>query len=156
MEIRFTKGRDKPGIFTCIRKDGSLSWCNVNYQQIEHNFIHYAVETILNIKDGFYGIIGRGLGLEDFDHEIKEGSLASSGIKKAEYMAYLLQKEIKDDRIYPDFNTVLSELLVSKGLEVIEPLTNIQLAAIRKTVKRLMVAWGQLEPNHSIILYYTE
>ena len=156
MEIRFTKGRDKPGIFTCTRKDGSLAWSSVNYYQIEHNFTHYAVETILAIKDGYYGLISAGLGVEDYDHHIKEGSKASLSVKNIERLCYLLDKEIKEDRTNAYFNQALADICRSHGDEPPEPIESIKLAAIRKTIKRLRETWGQLEPNHSIVLYYTE
>jgi hypothetical protein len=76
MLIQLTKGKDeKPGALTCVRDDGALTcvrddgsrtWQPSTPYFARHDLIHYAVETILNYTEAFWGLVAQGKDLDDF------------------------------------------------------------------------------------------
>ena len=67
MEISFTKRGDDQNIISCKRKDGSVTWMHSSRFFIMHDLIHYSVETVLNLKTAFYGMLAAGTDIKDFD-----------------------------------------------------------------------------------------
>jgi hypothetical protein len=63
MEIRFTKCDGKVDWMECVRRDGSTTRCPMPKQGIlPHDLIHYVVESSLELRHGFYGLIAAGVG----------------------------------------------------------------------------------------------
>lgn len=68
MLIRFMKRKiGDSHLLVCIREDGSAAW-QKSFQSffIEHDLMHYSVETILELKDAFFGMVEQGYDLDDF------------------------------------------------------------------------------------------
>jgi hypothetical protein len=67
MIIRFSKTRHGP-VLTCIRDAGSVT--GVKPRQglffVRHDLMHYAVETTLELREGFYGLVAGGRSIESF------------------------------------------------------------------------------------------
>src|ERR1041384_333645 len=68
--IRIKKKTDGSAALSCLREDGTVTW-----QRQEgalgrffpiHDLTHYAVETILGHRKGFYGLVADGWDLSDF------------------------------------------------------------------------------------------
>src|SRR5262245_59889878 len=68
--IRIKKKPDGSAALSCVRADGSVTW-----QRQEgtagrffplHDLTHYAVETVLGHRRGFYGLIAEGWDFGDF------------------------------------------------------------------------------------------
>jgi hypothetical protein len=68
--IRIKKKTDGSAALSCLRADGSVTW-----QRQEgalgrffpvHDLTHYAVETVLGHRKGFYGMVADGWDLSDF------------------------------------------------------------------------------------------
>jgi hypothetical protein len=68
--IRIKKKNDGDAALSCVRADGSVTW-----QRQEgdlgrffplHDLTHYAVETVLGHRRGFYGLVADGWDLNDF------------------------------------------------------------------------------------------
>ena len=67
MEILFSKTASEDHIFSCKRKDGSVTWKHVSAFFMLHDLCHYAVETTLPLKNGFFGMVAAGTDISDFD-----------------------------------------------------------------------------------------
>lgn len=68
--IRIKKKTDGTSALSCVRADGSVTW-----QRQEgalgrffplHDLTHYAVETVLGHRNGFYGLVASGWDMTDF------------------------------------------------------------------------------------------
>jgi hypothetical protein len=61
MLIRFSKADGAP-VLTCVRDDGSLTYAKSAHAPFfgPHDLMHYAVESTLNLRDAFFGLIARG------------------------------------------------------------------------------------------------
>jgi hypothetical protein len=64
--IRIKKGRDGPDSLACVRPDGSATWHRIHPFFPLHDLCHLAVETVLELRQSFYGLIAQGWNLEDF------------------------------------------------------------------------------------------
>ena len=69
MQIALCRFVGKPTTITCIRDDGSITWQTYGPHSdffAIHDLTHYAVETELGYKHGFFGMIAQGRDINDF------------------------------------------------------------------------------------------
>ena len=68
--IRMKKHPDGRASLTCVRADGTSTWQTPKAAQghffAQHDLTHYAVETILGCRQGFYGLLADGWNITDF------------------------------------------------------------------------------------------
>ncbi len=65
MKITFTKKKES-FIVSIERDDGTVDWTKTIMPLAYHDIIHYVLETELNYKRGFYGLINEGFAMVDF------------------------------------------------------------------------------------------
>lgn len=68
LQIEIVKRADGVGVLRCTREDGSVTW----QKQVKHSahfalhdLTHYAVETALGYRRGFFGLIAEGWDVDD-------------------------------------------------------------------------------------------
>ncbi|MDF2775439.1 MAG: hypothetical protein K0S86_4940, partial [Geminicoccaceae bacterium] len=70
LRIRIKKNADGSAALTCIRADGSVTWQRQEGAQgrffPRHDLTHFAVETTLGHRRGFYGLVAEGWNITDF------------------------------------------------------------------------------------------
>ncbi len=70
LSIRIKKKNDGSAALSCTRSDGSTTWQRQDGQLglffPLHDLTHYAVETALGIKRGFYGLLAEGWDITRF------------------------------------------------------------------------------------------
>jgi hypothetical protein len=70
LTIRLKQHPDGSASLTCVRRDGSSTWQRqrAGYGLVfpPHDLTHYAVETTLGVRHGFYGLIADGWDITDF------------------------------------------------------------------------------------------
>src|SRR5262245_47035677 len=70
LTIRIKKTSDGEAALTCTRADGTVTWQRQHGGQARffprHDLTHYAVETVLRHRRGFYGLVAEGWDLTDF------------------------------------------------------------------------------------------
>jgi hypothetical protein len=95
MELRILKKADGGGALTCTRHDGSVTWQS-QHRHAEffapHDLTHYAVETVLQLDDAFYGLVSRGWEIDDFGPPWPRGPIPSRALF-AELLVGLLDAE---------------------------------------------------------------
>lgn len=68
--IRIKRARDGSAALTCVRDDGSVTWQrqlgSLGAVFPPHDLTHFAVETALGYRRGFYGLIAEGWDIGDF------------------------------------------------------------------------------------------
>ena len=79
MVIRIKKGADGRTSLSCTRADGSTTWQRQEGAQAgffpRHDLTHYAVETVLGRRRGFYALVAAGWDLSDFGTPWPRGKL---------------------------------------------------------------------------------
>jgi hypothetical protein len=77
--VRIKKGTDGRTSLSCERSDGTTTWQRQEGGQARffprHDLTHYAVETVLGHRKGFYGLLAAGWDLSDFGSPWPRGEL---------------------------------------------------------------------------------
>src|SRR5215831_9574962 len=78
LRVRFKKNHDGTAALSCTREDGSVTWQRQDRAGgffTRHDLTHYAVETVLNHRRGFYGLIAEGWNFSDFGRPWTRGPI---------------------------------------------------------------------------------
>lgn len=155
--LRFRKEAGKPTVFTFRRSDGSLTWSKLGNLPIEHDLAHYAVETTLQCKEAFFGLLDQGFTADDFELPREKRPMALLPVnlpleaQQVEHIVGRLQTELLCG-LNPDFIADLRQTLALNGLAYPEPLTSQTLADIRVMFLDLICRWQALAPGGQLDL----
>src|SRR4026209_681452 len=76
LRLQFRKDRDGSCTFALVRSDGTSTRQHHKTSFFAfHDLVHYAVETILGHRRGFYGLVTEGWDLSDFGAPWPKGRL---------------------------------------------------------------------------------
>ena len=163
LTIRFTKRRDGSVISRFERADGTATWQRKDGPQASffaaHDLTHYALETTLLYRRGFYGLVAEGWDLSDFGTPWPRGPLPADA-EPAELIAGLLDGERASGERCPaeEFNEKIGLYYSSHGLatnHVAPPtLTQAELDQIRKVASELRARWAAVLPGDSLDLAF--
>ena len=97
MLIQLTRRADDDGaVLRCARDDGSESWQRQRGTQGRffplHDLAHYAVETTLGARQGFYGLVAAGWEIDDTTGKGARGPLPDEALA-IENLVGLLDRE---------------------------------------------------------------
>src|SRR5688500_15660047 len=94
--IQITKRPGGGAGLRCTRADGSATWQRQQGRQASffplHDLTHYAVETELGFRDGFYGLIAQGWEIDETTGKSARGPLPPGSIV-VEHLVGLLDLE---------------------------------------------------------------
>jgi len=82
--IQITKRADGGGVLRCVRGDGSVTWQKQGRHApffALHDLTHFAVESILGYRRGFFGLIAEGWDLEDTTGKGAHGPLPAEAVE---------------------------------------------------------------------------
>lgn len=152
MIIRLTKGEGSRDTLTCVRADGSVTQSRFMGQ---HDLVHYVVETVLGLKNSFYGLVAGGYDISDFNVAGASKALglpAEAG--QTEFIVGLLQTELSDGAEYEDFIEQLATACSARGVPAPDHFSELALAIIRDELRRLMGEWEKLAPGETLELSF--
>ena len=66
LQVNLKKISAEKSSLHCRRADGSVTWSRVHAFYPGHDLTHFAVETGLGLRQGFFGLIAGGWELSDF------------------------------------------------------------------------------------------
>ena len=84
MRIEIVKRADGAGVLRCVRPDGSVTWQKQTRHAAHfalHDLTHYAVETALGYRRGFFGLIAEGWDIEDTSGKGGRGALPAEALE---------------------------------------------------------------------------
>lgn len=155
MEISFTKNRDNGHIFSCRRKNGTITWKQGSSFFALHDICHYAVETNLVLRNAFYGMLAGGIDITDFELPAGQRPFELTGEAIfAEHIVNLLGIEFNQGRI-DNFNDLLGESLKRNNLLPVI-IDSAKLEQIRTDIHELMNKWAHLGEGDSLTLIFNE
>ena len=146
LRIQFVKDRDGSVLLRCLRADGSTTWQRNRDGRgqffIIHDLTHYAVETILGHRRGFWGLVAEGWGLDDFGAPWPSGRLPED-LDPSELIVGFLDGERAGGVNWTaeDFNDKTEKYFANAGLATTLTLTDADLDAIRARVRELAGRW---------------
>ena len=154
--IRIKKKPDGSAVLSCGRADGSVTW-----QRQEgrlgaffplHDLTHYAVETVLGHRRGFFGLVAEGWNLTDFGSPWPRGPLPPD-MDPSEAIVGLLDMER-----HQASRVTVAELLEGSGgarsplADVARHLTDADLDAVRARRAELFEQWAALPAGDTLAL----
>jgi hypothetical protein len=152
--IRLAKHADGGATLTCVRSDGSTTWQRQRGRSAaffpRHDLTHYAVETVLGHRRGFYGLIASGWNLTDFGAPWPRGPLPAD-MDPSELLVGFLDAERAGagaggpSWTAADLSQHAAAYFAARGIDALPPVvSDEQLAAIRERSAELFARWDAL------------
>jgi hypothetical protein len=152
VRVQITKKADGFGVLRCVRSDGSVTWQkqtdrHATYFSL-HDLTHFAVETTLGYRRGFFGLIAEGWDIEDTTGKGARGPLPPEA-GEAEAMVGLFSAERASGVIWTtdefnEFGAVTGARTLSAD----------EIARVKKKRSELFQQWFAVAPGAAIELQF--
>jgi hypothetical protein len=155
--IRIKKNADGRSSLSCTRADGSTTWQSMKDAQAaffpRHDLTHYAVETVLGHRQGFYGLVAEGWDLTDFGTPWARGRVPSESVL-TEMIVGLLDLERATGQLVQaeDVNKRLRDFCSENGLAEPPAVTDDDLCKVRQRRGELFAMWEAVKPGDALEL----
>lgn len=159
MTIRFSRSSTGP-VLTCIRADGSTVWSKSRHGDffVRHDLMHYAVESILDLREAFFGLIASGWSISDFEAPGAAARLPVEALH-AEYIVGLLDQQTLSGatHVEAEFNANLAAALAGAKGGPLPPMRRIaqrELDAVHERFTQTYIRWRELRPEAMLELSF--
>ncbi len=144
--------RTKDGelVLTLTRSDGTTTWSKIPPGLEYHDLAHYAVESVLHLKNSFYGMIETGVEISDFEDKDKTPELLPEALV-TEHLVNLLQTEVMNQGSKLDLITMLSEILEENELPFPDSLNDESLGNIRRVFAAHCAEVSSIRPGEKMV-----
>ena len=160
LTLRIKKKSDGTGALSCVRADGTATWQSQRAGHAQffalHDLTHYAVESVLGYRLGFFGLVASGWSLEDFGSPWPRGPIPAEA-DPSELIVGLLDAEraAGDEWSAEEFNRQARLAPAALGADAAGPrISDDQLAAIRTRRAELFTRWEGVPPGESLVLSF--
>src|SRR5436190_2800556 len=92
LKVQFARGKDKKDVLSVVRADGSQSWQHQQPGIPVHDLTHFAIESTLGLKNGFYGLLAQGWDITRLTDKDVRSILPAEGLW-TEFVVGLVQTE---------------------------------------------------------------
>lgn len=157
LRIHFVKDKDGSVLLRCHRGDGSVTWQRNHGGRgtffVVHDLTHYAVETILAHRRGFWGLVADGWNVTDFGAPWPRGPMPAD-MDPSELIVGFFDTERAGGVTWTaaDFNDKAEKYYANQGVEKTLTLTGPELDAIRALVQDLVSRWTLLPRGDTLEL----
>jgi hypothetical protein len=153
--IRIKKGKDGRTSLSCTRADGTTTWQRQLGAQAaffpKHDLTHYAVETTLGQRQGFYGLVSTGWDFSDFGSPWPRGQLPSEANISEMIVGFLdLERRSGERGTASDLNRMVTEYCAQNGLSGQFQLTEHDLDRVRAKRAELFAQWDAVLPGNAL------
>lgn len=152
MRVQITKKADGSGVLRCVRADGSVTWQKQTDRQAAyfalHDLTHFAVETTLWLRRGFFGLIAEGWEIEETTGKTARGPLPPDACE-AEMIVGLFSAERASGVIW-----TVDEFHESAAMVGARKLTFDEIARVKKKRSELFQQWSAVEPGAMLELQF--
>jgi hypothetical protein len=145
--VEIAKRADGAGVLRCTRDDGSVTWQKQTRHAMHfalHDLTHFAVESTLGFRRGFFGLIAEGWEIDDTTGKGARGRLP--------------EEAIEVERIVGMFDTERGSgvLLTAEdfGSGAMRPLTDEEIARVRTCRGELLSRWFAVQPGGTMELRF--
>ena len=151
LRIEIVKQPDGAGVLRCTRQDGTVTWQKQNKHAAHfalHDLTHYAVETTLGFRKGFFGLIAEGWDVEDTTGKGARGALPMEAVE-VEQIVGLFDAERGSGTLWTpeEFNQFAPRPLTA-------PLTVDAILGIRSARAALFRKWAETSPGQKLELTF--
>ena len=147
LRIDIAKHADGSTALRCTRADGSVTWQKQTKQAahfVLHDLTHYAVETALGYRRGFFGLIAEGWDAEDTTGKGARGRLPAEAVE-VEQVVGLFDSERGAGTLWTveEFNSFAPR-----------PLSDEDIRRVRALRGSLFERWFALPPGQALELEF--
>jgi hypothetical protein len=147
MRVEIVKRPDGSGVLRCTRIDGSVTWQKQDRHAAHfalHDMTHYAVETTLGYKQGFFGLIAAGWNLADVTGKGARGPLPPEATEVEGIVGVF------------DSERASGSLWTAEEFErfALRTLTADQIQGIRALRANLFRQWREVLPGQTLVLQF--
>lgn len=160
MRVELVRRADGRTTLRCTRADGSVTWQTRRTEHAAffalHDLTHYAVETELGFREGFFGLVARGWEIDDTTGKGRRGPLPPEALV-VEQLVGALDRERTSPTAWPasEFRALLAPAASRPGAPVPD-VTDDALARVRTRVGELAERWMSLGPDEALVLEFDE
>ena len=157
--IQFTKRTDGGALLRCIRADGSTTWQRQDDDHAAffplHDLTHYAVETELGFRRGFYGLIAEGWDIGETIGKSTRGPLPNEALE-VEYFVSAIAAERAGSAAASaeEFNQLAATFAQTREMPPPRSLTDAELATVRSRFEELAAKWRAMPPGETLELTF--
>jgi hypothetical protein len=155
--LQITKQANGNALLRCIRADGSTTWQKQQGKHAAffplHDLTHYAVETELGFRRGFYGLIAEGWEIAETTGKTARGPLPNETLE-VEYLVSAFSAERAGGAVASaaEFNPLAATFANAKGMPPPRHLSDGDLARVRSRFDELAIKWRALPPGETLEL----
>jgi hypothetical protein len=160
LRVQFAKRADGSVVLRCTRADGSVTWQRHDGRQALffpfHDLTHFAVESTLGFRQGFYGLVADGWEIADTGGKGARGRLPDETVL-VEHIVGLLDRERVGGAMPMSAREVNAQLgrLAEDGRVAHPPtLTDAQIDEVRRRVDALHDEWAAVAPGGTLELCF--
>jgi hypothetical protein len=155
--VRIKKNADGRASLSCTRADGTTTWQRLEGSQAaffpRHDLTHYAVETVLGHKRGFFGLVSEGWDLADFGARDGRRKIPPESVLSEMTVGLLDLERATGQLVQPeDINERLMEFCGQNGLPKPPEITEDDLGKVRKRRSELFKLWEAVKPGDALEL----
>lgn len=148
MRVQITKKADGSGVLRCVRADGSVTWQKQTDRHAAffalHDLTHFAVETALGYRRGFFGLIAEGWEIEDTTGKGARGPLPPQA-GEAECIVGLFDAERAGGQIW-----TVEEFNDFGAVQGLRALSVEEIVRVKKKRSELFQQWFAVEPGAAL------
>jgi hypothetical protein len=156
--IHIKKKTDGSASLSCTRADGTVTWQRQDGQLGAffplHDLTHYVVETVLEFRRAFYGLLAEGWDLSDFGKMSSKGPLPDDA-RLAELIVgfFDLERATGILATADDFNEKLTSWHANNRLSMPDfRMTDEQVGRIREERAKAFARWKELPAGNTLEL----
>jgi hypothetical protein len=152
VRVQITKKSDGSGVLRCVRADGSVTCQKQTDRHAAffslHDLTHFAVETTLGFRRGFFGLIAEGWDIEDTTGKGARGPLPPEA-GEAEMIVGLFSAERAGGVIW-----TVDEFNESAAMVGTRKLSFDEIVRVKKKRSELFQQWSAVEPGETLELAF--
>jgi len=147
LQIEIAKRPDGSGLLRCTRADGSVTWQTQAKHAAHfalHDLTHFAVETTLGYRRGFFGLISEGWNVEDTTGKGARGPIPNEA-SEVERIVGLFDSERASGTLWTaeEFNSSSPRALTADEIH-----------GIRSLRAELFKRWREVPPGEILALTF--
>jgi len=151
--IRIKKKTDGNAALSCLRANGSVTWQRQEGAQGRffplHDLTHYAVETVLRHRKGFFGLVADGWNMGDFGTPWPRGPMPAD-MDPSEQIVGLLDLERTTGVLRTPRDA--ADPANSVATVILQHVTDAELEAVRARRDELIERWKTLPAGETLEL----